>query len=303
MATTRNPGPVGIDPVLPAKDGRVGRETMFHKQSLPSGRSTRRIYLSAAESECNSTGTSGPLADCITRESVPTIARRIGRGTGRRNAAGMAGAHHRAKCMWPDAGVRELLAKRLTHSLCTGDDLQLRCGNAARVNYGLDHQGRMTAIVIAVTLAFKRLICRVLIGVFVSAQFAIIAYACPGLSESITAGAAEPGSVSSATAEGQAAAMDAHESMAGLKMGGNDGHAAIDPDLPHLYMGHCQFGKQSADHTPAPVVSPALLTAMYTLPPAEEAAASRVPRASSLRGGPPGAGDPPHSILHCCFRD
>lgn len=276
---------------------------MFHKQSLPSGRSTRRIYLSAAESECNSTGTSGPLADCITRESVPTIARRIGRGTGRRNAAGMAGAHHRAKCMWPDAGVRELLAKRLTHSLCTGDDLQLRCGNAARVNYGLAHQGRMTAIVIAVTLAFKRLICRVLIGVFVSAQFAIIAYACPGLSESITAGAAEPGSVSSATAEGQAAAMDAHESMAGLKMGGNDGHAAIDPDLPHLYMGHCQFGKQSADHTPAPVVSPALLTAMYTLPPAEEAAASRVPRASSLRGGPPGAGDPPHSILHCCFRD
>jgi hypothetical protein len=152
------------------------------------------------------------------------------------------------------------------------------------------------------TPAFKRLICRVLIGVFVSAQFAIAAYACPGLSGSVAARAAEP-SVSSAAAGEQAGAMDAHGSMAGLKMDGNDGHAVIDPSLPHLCMGHCQFGNQSADHAPAPVVSPALLTAMYTLPPADEAAASPVPPARSLRGGPPGAGDPPHSILHCCFRD
>lgn len=143
---------------------------------------------------------------------------------------------------------------------------------------------------ISVTLAFQRLICRVLIGVFVSAQFAIAAYACPELPRSVAADAQE------------AAAMDAHASMAGPQMAGNDGHAAIDPGLPHLCLGHCQFGKQSADYTPAPVVAPALLTAIYTLPPAKEAAAARVPRASSLRG-PPGTGDPPHAILHCCLRD
>lgn len=177
-----------------------------------------------------------------------------------------------------------------------GDNCQLRCGNAARGKLRDGPPGPDDRIVISVTLAFKRLICRVLIGVFVSAQFAIAAYACPELSGSITAAAPQAHSVSSATA------MDAHGSMAGLKMDGN-GRAVIDPSLPHLCMGHCQFGDQSADHTPAPVVSPALLTAMYTLPPADEAAASRVPRASSLRGGPPGAGDPPHTILHCCLRD
>lgn len=150
---------------------------------------------------------------------------------------------------------------------------------------------------IAVTQALKRLICRVLIGVFVSAQFAIAAYACPALSESVTAGAPESASLHSA------AATDAHGPMAGAKMEGNHGHDAMDPELPHLCMGHCQFGQQSADHASPPVVSPALLTALYTLPPAEAAAASHVPRAISLRGGPPGAGDPPHTILHCCFRD
>lgn len=142
---------------------------------------------------------------------------------------------------------------------------------------------------IAVTQALKRLICRVLIGVFVSAQFAITAYACPGLSGSLNADAP--------------AGMEAQGSMPASQMQAEEGHASMDPALPHLCMGHCQLGNQSADHPPAPSVTPALLTAIYTLPLAGEPADSRVPRASALLGGPPGVGDPPHAILHCCFRD
>lgn len=155
---------------------------------------------------------------------------------------------------------------------------------------------------IAVTAAFKRLICRVLIGVFVSAQFAVAAYACPGIAESMAAGTAESCNVFSATTEEPAATMDAHAPMVALQTDGDGGRAAMDPTLPHLCVGHCQFGKQSADHTPAPVVAPALLTAMYTLP-AAEAEAARAPRAGSPGRGAPRAGDPPHAILHCCLRD
>lgn len=153
---------------------------------------------------------------------------------------------------------------------------------------------------ISVTLALKRLICRVLIGVFVSAQFAVAAYACPELSPSVTD---EARSVPTAAAEMASAAMGAHGSTNGLQTHGNHGYAGMDPGLPQLCMAHCQFGNQSADHTPLPAVSPALLTAIYTLPPVQEAAASRVPRANLLRGGPSGASDPPHAILHCCLRD
>lgn len=157
-----------------------------------------------------------------------------------------------------------------------------------------------TLIVIAVTQAFRRLICRVLIGVFVSAQFAIAAYACPGVSESITTEAAVSGTV--VAAEKGTGSMDAHTSMAGPNMDGSDGHAGLDPMLPNLCSGHCQFGQQAADHTPAPAVSPALLSALYTLPAADGSSAYGARRAR-YRESPPGAGDPPHSILHCCFRD
>ena len=77
----------------------------------------------------------------------------------------------------------------------------------------------------------------------------------------------------------------------------------MDAELPNVCMAHCQFGKQSADHTPAPTVSPALMTVMYTLPPVEKAVAARVLRTSIVLRGPPGASEPPHAILHCCFRD
>lgn len=151
---------------------------------------------------------------------------------------------------------------------------------------------------ISATLDFKRLICRVLIGVFVFAQIAVAAYACPQLSSVV---ADEARNV--ATAEAASAAMDAHGSTDCLATQGDHGYAGMDPGSPHLCLAHCQYGNQSADHTPAPVVPPALLTAMYTLAPAEEAVASRIPRASLIRGGPPGASGPPHAILHCCLRD
>ena len=149
------------------------------------------------------------------------------------------------------------------------------------------------------TQACKRLICRVLIGVLLSAQFAVAAYACPGLADTITAEVASAPSAGSAAHDVPAGVAQ----MAAASMDGAAGHEPIDPASPHLCMGHCRFGQQSADHTPAPAVPTALLIAMYSLPTADTAAVSVLPTASSQRGGPPGAGDPPHAILHCCFRD
>lgn len=139
-----------------------------------------------------------------------------------------------------------------------------------------------------------------LIGLFVFAQLSVAAYACPELSGSVRD---HSDSLHSLALEVASDTTGADESPHGLHTAGKHGYAAMDPASPNVCMGHCQAGNQSADYTPAPTVSPALMTVMYTLPPAEEAVAARVLRTSLLLGGPPGASEPPHAILHCCLRD
>lgn len=153
---------------------------------------------------------------------------------------------------------------------------------------------------IASTLALKRLICRVLIGVLVSTQFAIAAYACPGFGQAGPEHAAMSGSPGSAAAELVSMIDSAGDAAAGAP--GQPQHSALDPMLPNLCMAHCQYGQQSAEHTPAPALAPVLLTALYTLPALDRTTAAGG-RAAAPAGGPPVAVDPPHAILHCCLRD
>ncbi len=74
----------------------------------------------------------------------------------------------------------------------------------------------------------------------------------------------------------------------------------LDPALPNLCAAHYQYGQQSADHAPAPVVPAVLLTSLYTLAPLGDSSGYVGPRT-----GPNGllaVADPPHAVLHCCLR-
>jgi hypothetical protein len=122
--------------------------------------------------------------------------------------------------------------------------------------------------------AMSKLICRVLIGVFVFAQIAVAAHACPGLGQS-----------SSQAAEAQA-------------MPGCD---QMDRSASNLCTEHCHFGQQSSDTAPVPVVIAPMLALLYVVLPAADAAggaAAGTPAIDAPSPAPP----PPHAILHCVLR-
>lgn len=148
------------------------------------------------------------------------------------------------------------------------------------------------------TQALKQLICRLLVGVFLFAQMAVAAYACPqlappGLSQASASAMAAAGVASDASA----AESDADPAMDMAAC--CDGMGQPDPDNPNLCAEHAHFGQQS-DQTQTPTLPAILLASLYvvsTVPelklPARLAAAS-----ADLRA----AASPPHTILHCCFR-
>lgn len=146
------------------------------------------------------------------------------------------------------------------------------------------------------TRAFKRWLCRVMIGVLVFAQTSIAAYACPGMS-----GSAQDTATPVPTAESVIRAPCADAMMAGARSAVTSfAPDQMDPASPALCAAHCDYGKQSADHASTPTVQAALLTTLYLLP------APTVPigRARPLfdQPSPQAASSPPLSILHCCFR-
>jgi hypothetical protein len=140
-------------------------------------------------------------------------------------------------------------------------------------------------------LASRRFICRLLIGVLVSTQLAIAAYACSGMPRMLMP--EQNRSVGAAIASDSGVAANQGNGM-------GTGSGRLDPALPNLCVAHCQHGQQSADHRPAPTVPVALLTSLYTLPPLAESS-ERTGAATGPNGAPAGA-DPPHAVLHCCLR-
>lgn len=157
-------------------------------------------------------------------------------------------------------------------------------------------------MVTAMKLALKRLVCCVLIGVLVSAQVAVAAYACPELGQSIASAAAMRAGITSEAAEHVAAGMEDQVPLTRPGLDSNPCGNGLDPVLPNLCLAHCQLGQQSADHQPAPVAGPALLNPLYTIPAWNWAPVDGARRAVSL-GSPANAGAPPLAILHCCLRD
>ena len=128
--------------------------------------------------------------------------------------------------------------------------------------------------------ALNKLICRVLVGVFLFAQFAVAAYACPGLTQRTSTAAqemAEPGSSEMP-----------------------DGCGQMDPKAANLCAEHCKFGHESNDTSPAPTVAAPVLAVLYMLPAFVEANFDGPPATASdslLAAWPP-----PHAILNYVLR-
>ncbi|HMC16686.1 MAG TPA: hypothetical protein VKI18_13705 [Albitalea sp.] len=123
----------------------------------------------------------------------------------------------------------------------------------------------------SMTRAVRKLICQVLVGVLLFAQFSVASHACPALMNM-------PEGVSSAPSD----------------------ERSMDSQSPNLCAEHCRFGQQSADVAAAPMVAAAILTALYALPSEPEASARASTPATPFAPAP--AASPPHAILHCCFR-
>lgn len=146
------------------------------------------------------------------------------------------------------------------------------------------------------TRRLKQWICRLLIGVFLFAQMAVAAYACPqlapaGLSQASASAMAAAGTTSDASAGDDNPAMD----MAA----GCDGMGQPDPDNPNLCAEHAHFGQQS-DQTQTPTLPAILLVSLYVIPIVPELKLPTRPAAASTSFLT--AASPPHAILHCCFR-
>lgn len=132
----------------------------------------------------------------------------------------------------------------------------------------------------SLTRTLNKLICRVLIGVVLFAQFAVASYACP-----------------SGMAMGAAAMEQSSAEAADVVLSSpND----LDHQTPNLCAEHCKAGHQSSDTAPAPVVEFPVLDLLYALPQSDGAGAAKLSAAvpDPLLAVPP----PPHAILHCVFR-
>jgi hypothetical protein len=136
---------------------------------------------------------------------------------------------------------------------------------------------------------------RALIGVLLFAQMAVAAYACPGL---LSGASTEMQMLS-----GDEAALDGSNqamSMAADHGAGPcaDMAGATDPS-PNLCAEHCRYGQQS-DHASALTVPAVLLTTLFITPYATDVAMR--PRPAAAASSALASVDPPHAILHCCFR-
>ena len=135
---------------------------------------------------------------------------------------------------------------------------------------------------------------RALIGVLVFAQMAIAAYACPTLlSNAIPTMEMSPSSEALHEPSG-------NRQQAGVQVADcGDMAGKADTSSPNLCAEHCRTGQQS-DHASTLTVPPVLLTTLYITPYATDAAMR--PRPAAAASSALASVDPPHAILHCCFR-
>ena len=150
-------------------------------------------------------------------------------------------------------------------------------------------------IIVMTILPSWRSICQLLIGVLMLTQLAIAAHACVRLSRMEM-----PARESTGAAVGMVDSGPVGPSAQEPSVGDGQGDR-MDPTLSNVCVAHCQYGPQNADHAQALVRFPAVLaTYFYTLPPLGEIAVSA--GLPPEPGRPPVAAEPPHAILHCCWR-
>ncbi len=145
----------------------------------------------------------------------------------------------------------------------------------------------------------RREICRLLIGVIVSTQLAVAAYACSASPHMTQLEQVQPANAAAAIDGHNGAAPVASYPGAAANQGAM-GFGGLDPALPNLCAAHYQYGQQSADHASAPAVPAVLLTSLYMLAPLGDSSGYL-----GSRTGPNGllaVADPPHAVLHCCLR-
>lgn len=139
-----------------------------------------------------------------------------------------------------------------------------------------------------------RSICKLLVGVFLFAQMAVSAYACPGIAMLGTVSASVQSTDPTALRDESdtqvaAKAMTPCKEMAG----------AMDPSFANLCAEHCRQGQQS-DHAATMAVPAVLLSALYVMPAAVEPPVAQRPPAQTISALAEAAA--PLAILHCCFR-
>jgi hypothetical protein len=121
------------------------------------------------------------------------------------------------------------------------------------------------------------------------AQLAVAAYACPTFTPASQHRFGAPSAMGMPNASATAFA-------------GGDPFDGVLPDAaqPGLCLAHCQSGHQNADTKRAPGVPLAMMYAAYPLEVVHPAAVSGFHRPTAT--GLTVQTDPPHTILHCCFR-
>jgi len=133
-----------------------------------------------------------------------------------------------------------------------------------------------------------RFIARLLLGVFVFAQFASAAYGCSEIA------------VGSIGVQGYGA-VARENSLTGITVDRLQTQSgSTDLAEANRCLTHCQFGTQDADSAPVPTPMVALLADDTTLP--STARLAGYATALTMANRPPPAADPPHAILHCCLR-
>lgn len=145
------------------------------------------------------------------------------------------------------------------------------------------------------TRSFLSAVARGLVGVLLTAQMAVAAYACPTLLSPAAAAmqtppaSASPHERSSANASVPMAQMTNCDDMAGTMAASS----------PNLCAEHCKYGQQS-DHAATLNAPAAVLVALYVMPPVPAMATPPRPAAATMSALV--AASPPHAILHCVQR-
>ena len=184
--------------------------------------------------------------------------------------------------------------RNLVRHRATVPNLQTNCHNCGTYRF----ESEPTAVM---TSGFRRSIARLLIAVFVFAQMATAAHACVSLAlDAAGVSAGQGPTMASSMPVGPNGQLIAAVADAEAAHCGAPGCSVLESAFRTVCDAHCQSEQQRVDASSSITVPAAIMTTSYLLPPLDRGTAQRGLDQTWL--APPEAADPPHTILHCCFR-